>query len=188
MFKPEGAEKLSISGYMKFSDGANKFRILKEPVTGFEYWLDSEGNPVARGEMAGEGGKPVRVKQLTEVDKSLWNNMKAFAAMIVWNYNVSKIQILQIKQVGIMNQLDALDANSDWGDITGYDITVTKKKTGEETKNVDYIVTPSPIKPLSQEVLMAYNDTKINLEALFSGDDPFASKDLDLDDLAQKIN
>lgn len=185
MFKPEGAEKLSVSNYMKFVEGANKFRILSQPVTGFEYWLDGDGNLVARGEMAGEGGKPVRVKQLIQVDKSLWTNMKAFAAMIVWNYSVSRIQILEIKQVGIMNQLDALDSNSDWGDIKGYDITITKKKTGEESKNVDYIVTPSPIKPLSEEVLKAYNETKVNIEALFTGEDPFDSKDLDLDDLVK---
>lgn len=187
MFKAEGSEQLNVSNYMRFQEGANKIRILKEPVTGFEYWVDSEGKAVDRGELAGEGGKPIRARRLDGIDRTLWGNTKAFAAMIVWNYSMKKVQILEIKQSKIMSMLDALYDNEDWGDVTEYDITITRTKTGDEARNVEYTVTPSPKKQVSEEVLEAYN-TNINLEALFTGDDPFESiSDEDIKKIAKEV-
>ena len=43
-FLPDGYEvpKSSGGGYMKFKQGANKFRILSSPVLGWEYWTESK--------------------------------------------------------------------------------------------------------------------------------------------------
>ena len=99
--------------------------------------------------------------------------------------NLEKVQILEIKQIGIMNALDALYDSKAWGDVTGYDIVITKTKTGPEPMNVEYSVVPEPKKPVSKKILEAY-DGKINLEALFEGEDPFSSEgtdEVDLEDI-----
>jgi hypothetical protein len=181
MFTPKDMDKATSSGYMKLVEGANKIRIMKEPITGFEYWTDKIGRPVEKNAMAGEGGKPVRVETFDELKMEFRGLVKAFAAMVVWNYAIKKIQILQIKQVGILNALEALSKNEDWGDITGYDIVITKTKTGEEARDVEYSVMPSPAKELTVEVLEAYEDTKIDLQQLYKGEDPFGIETIDLE-------
>lgn len=55
-FLPEGYEVPKTSGgYMKFKQGANKFRILSAPIIGWEYWTESK--------------KPVRAKDRWTVSK-----------------------------------------------------------------------------------------------------------------------
>jgi hypothetical protein len=50
--------------------------------------------------------------------------------MVVWNYIDKQVQILEITQASIRKALEELEANEDWGDLRGYDITV--KREGEE--------------------------------------------------------
>jgi len=156
------------SGYMKLIGPENRFRMLSEPIIGNEYWTEMDGER-----------KPVR-KRLNETimigdlgfDK--WGNperVKHFWAFIVWNYQVKKIQILEITQRSILLALSALDRSKDWGDLRNYDIVVTRKGELLETQ---YSVRPSPKKPLHPKIKELYNDVKIELEALYRGDDPFA--------------
>lgn len=182
MFKAEGFDKLNVGNYMKFQDGENKVRILDEPIAGFEYWVDANGEIVQRGQRAGEGGKPKRSKTYDDIPMDARGAMKGFAAMKVWNYAVEKIQILQIKQVVIINALQALSVSDDWGDITSFDINITRTKTGPQPMDVEYTVMPSPKTEVSKEILEAYDDTHINLEALYKGEDPF-SQDVDPDEV-----
>lgn len=179
-FIPKDYDKATAGNYMKFEKGGaigvpvpHKVRILQESILGYEYWVDKVGNVVPRGEMAGEGGKPIRAERYDGFEMEQRNAMKGFAAMVVWNYKAEKIQILQIKQSKIMNGLEALENSESWGDVKKYDIVINRIKTGAETKNVDYSVMPEPAKPLTKEIKEAFKVTPINLKALYSGDDPF---------------
>lgn len=191
MFTPDKFAESQVGNYMKFEDGQNRIRILEKPITGYVYWEDAEGNLVPKNEMAGKGGKPVRVKSWEGLTNAQRGAMKGFAAMVVWNYQAERIQILEVKQVGIMNALEALSLSKSWGDITTFDIVITKTRTGINPTDVEYSVMPKPKEPVSKEIKEAYKEAHIDLEALYRGEDPFGVEktepegleEVDLDDL-----
>jgi len=191
MFTPDKFAESQVGNYMKFEDGQNRIRILEKPITGYVYWEDAEGNLVPKNEMAGKGGKPVRVKSWEGLTNAQRGAMKGFAAMVVWNYQAERIQILEIKQVGIMNALEALSLSKSWGDVTTFDIVITKTRTGINPTDVEYSVMPEPKEPVSKEIKEAYKEAHIDLEALYRGEDPFGVEktepegleEVDLDDL-----
>lgn len=192
-FKPQDMDKAFASNYMRFDRGPSvigetkgyKIRILSEPIAGYEYWLDAKGDIVPRGELAGDGGKPVRARHFADFPMEARNAMKAFAAAVVWNYELEKVQIFSVKQKAIMNGLEALTHSEGWEDVTTYDITINKTKTGSEERNVEYSVMPNKSDPQpAPEIIEAYEAANINLEALLTGDDPFAgSEDVDPNDI-----
>ena len=191
MFIPKDFDKAMVGNYMKFQEGQNTIRILREPITGYVYWEDSNGNIVPKNKMAGEGGKPMRTRDFEEISLEARSAMKGFAAMIVWNYQMSKIQILEVKQVGIINSLEALVKSKSWGDVTSFDIIITKTKTGPNPTDVEYSVMPEPKKAMSKEVKTAFDTTKINLEALYEGEDPFTqgeSQGIEVDKIAEDLD
>lgn len=161
-FLPDGYEvpKSEGSNYMnKWKAGANKFRILSAPVLGWEYWTEDD--------------KPVRAKErwpVIPVNAKLPWSPKHFWAMVVWNFDIKAIQILEITQVTILTALQALIQEPEWGDPREYSITVTR--AGEKLTTT-YSVVPSPAKPTPKEILHAYKENPINLEALFDGNNPF---------------
>lgn len=191
MFTPENFAEAMTGNYLKkFEEGQNRIRILEEPITGYVYWEDANGNIVPKNEMAGKGGKPIRVKSWDKLTNAQRSAMKGFAAMVVWNYQVSKVQILEVKQIGIMNSLEALSLSKSWGDVTTFDIIITKTKTGPNPTDVEYSVMPEPKEPLTDEIKKAYKDANVNLSALYKGEDPFGSNEpeVNLDEVSEEIN
>jgi len=87
----------SSSSYMKLMPGDNKFRILSQPVTGYEFWT-------------GEN-KAIRSRDIPKetpgikVNKEGKSSVNHFWAMIVYNYNAKDVQILQLTQKGIMKYI-----------------------------------------------------------------------------------
>lgn len=168
MFLPKDY-KVPSSGdnYMRFEKGKNQFRILSDAILGWEDWQDK---------------KPVRFemdkKPSISVDPK--KPVKHFWAFVVWNYNMKRVQILQITQKSIQRALTTMITDEDnWGDPKKYDITVTREGDGMDT---EYFINPTPPKPLVKEAVDAYTETNINLQALFSGADPFgANEDIDPD-------
>lgn len=160
-FLPNGYQAPKTQHYMKMKAGENKFRVLSQPVLGWEDW---------------DNKKPVRFhydnKPNSSVDPA--KPMKHFWAMIVWNYGEECIQILQVTQASIRNAIEHLCNDADWGAPYHYDIKVTKKGDGMET---EYMVNPLPHKPLADSIVKAFKDHPCNLEALFEGADPFAKWD-----------
>lgn len=174
-FLPSNFSSNKQSRYMKFKDGANRFRALDDAVAGWEWWTsDKEGNR-----------KPNRVEHLKDVPHEVRNaenrddRAKQFIAFPVWNYDAQDIQVLEVTQIGIQMYLENIELNPDFGDPKGYDITVTRKGEGFDT---EYSVVASPPKE-NKAVFEAYEKTPIRLEALFEGGDPFELKDLLLDDI-----
>ena len=80
------------------------------------------------------------------------------------------MEILSITQSSIQNALEALFKNEDWGHPQGYDITVKRVGKGMDT---EYSITPSPHKPMTAGQKEALESKPINLEALYSGGNPF---------------
>lgn len=149
------------SNYMKLEDGQNKLRIMSEPVMGFLYW-NRDNKPVRVTMNERPEGRP---EDMRDDDK-----IKHFWALIVWNYAEKRLQILELTQASIQGPIEDLAANADWGDPREYDITITK--TGQKL-DTEYSVMPSPARPVPDEARQAFSVTKIDLEQLFSGGDPF---------------
>lgn len=174
----------STSRYMKFQAGENRFRILGSfsdhtAIMGMEYWKTTP-----------EGGrKPVRVimgtqvpiTELEEKEDGELDMPKHFWALPVYNYQEGIIQILEITQKTIMNAIKDLSRNKKWGNPLDYDITVTKTGEKFETK---YTVMPDPKEPISDAVKEAKKNTKIDIQALFSGEDPWSTEEkVDVDEV-----
>ncbi|KKN71716.1 hypothetical protein LCGC14_0417820 [marine sediment metagenome] len=165
--KEQQEEKpVSTGNYLnKFEEGDNKIRIIKKPITGYEYWREIDGER-----------KPVRLKALPKempeeaLPAKYGDKIKYFEAFEVWNYAAEKIQIMQLTQVTIYDGLMNYDMNDDWGDLRHYDVTIKKTKEGDRTS---YDVMASPPTELSEEIANASAEIDIDLEDLFDGKDPF---------------
>jgi hypothetical protein len=165
-FLPENYERPAASGgnYAKLEDGPNKYRILSPAVVGFLYW-NADNKPVRLKE------KPEQSPEDIRVENGKPDRIKHFWAFAVWSYRENRVQILEITQASIQGPLEDLVLSEDWGDPTEYDITITKKGQKLDT---EYTVQPSPNKPMPVEADKAYRSTKVDLEALYRGADPFA--------------
>lgn len=163
-FLPQGAEApKSPKGYLKLIEGSVKFRVVSPAVFGYEYW-NTEKKPVRLHEQPRM--KPADIR--TEEDGSY--SVKHFWAFKVLDRADGFVKILEITQNGVKRDIESLLQNSDWGEPTEYDITITGTGKGIERR---YTVQPSPHKELTQEEKSLVARTEIDLESLFSGTDPF---------------
>ena len=145
------------SFYMKLQDGENKFRILSQPILGWEDWIEKK--PV-RWRFEDKPAKPHDAKK----------PVKHFWSMIVWNHAEEEIQILHLTQASIRSSIEALCNDSDWGAPYFYDLKIIRKGEGMET---EYMVNPLPHKKLPAQVIDKFHERPINLDALFDNQDPF---------------
>ena len=91
--------------------------------------------------------------------------------MVVYNPADDCFQVCEITQKTIQEAVKSLASDPDWGDPTGYDIVVTRK--GEDL-NTEYTIRAKPKKALPDVVKKRYQEFHCDLDALYSGDDPFA--------------
>lgn len=150
-------------GFMKFHDGQNKFRILSAPVQGWEYWTNDN--------------KPIRSHEYPKVMQpdARKDAPKFFWAFVVWNMASKAVEILEITQRTIIEPIQELVMSEEWGNPTGYSLTVTRKGEG---LNTEYSVVPSPAQVTPSDVLDAFKAKPIRLEALFDGSNPFEEKEM----------
>lgn len=174
-FLPDEYKEPVTSRYMKFEEGENRIRILPakegKPVLimGWEYW-----------KTVGEGKrKPVRVKPTENVPiTELENNPmtgeleqpRFFWALVVWNYSLKAVQILEITQKTVRRGIEALSKNPKWGAPTAYDIIVNQSEASGKTS---YSVMPDPKSDIDPEIKSIYENTYVDLEALYLSADPF---------------
>lgn len=161
-FLPKSYEQpKTSSNYFRFQEGQNKFRILGSAVIGYEFFNNDN--------------KPVRSKEPFESTPNIKKDgkVKHFWAFPVYNYDEKKVQIMELTQSSIQKAIKSLIDNKKWGSPMMYDLCITKVGEGLET---EYSVMPEPpIAEPSDEIKNAFMEKPINLEALFSGDDPFAN-------------
>lgn len=162
-FFPKGYDgPPSDSLYMKLQNGENKFRVLSPMVAGWEFWDGPEGERTPKRFTA--DNKP-KSKDVPEGER-----ITHFWAFKVYNYNEKAIQIFQINQSTIQKPLTNLINSDDWGNPMEYDIQISKQGEGLKT---EYTVMPGKNGPVSKDVAKLDKDTPVNLEALFTGEDPF---------------
>lgn len=162
-FLPDGYEApISGGGYMKLQDGDNLLRTLSSAIVGYQYWTNDD-KPV-RSRVAFETTPDIRVKD-GKADKP-----KHFWAFVVWNYSTKAVEILEVTQASIRKAITNLVEDSEWGDPKQYDIKINRSGSGFDT---EYTVSPKPHKEVAEEILKAYEETPINLEALYEGKNPF---------------
>lgn len=168
---PEFEEPKRYGDYARIEEGNNSFRILSEGIFGVEYW--SETFDLESGKVK---NKPIRrpLAEITSLETADWSYFYAF---FVWNYKAEKIQILNTAKRGIVKGLKTLINNPKWGDITQYDICITRRQTDPtDPKSVEYSVTPEPKAILEAEISEKWESSNFNRDALymlFEGLDPF---------------
>lgn len=157
-FLPKGYEAPKTEGgYYKLQKGENRFRIMSPAVVGYEYWNTSN--------------KPVRSREgweETPADMREDSKIKWFWAFVVYNYEAGRPQIMEITQKTIQSAIEAYTLNKKWGDVREYDLVITRTGDGLET---EYTVIAEPHSEAPKADI-----SKIDLESLFAGADPFSEK------------
>ncbi len=152
--------------YMKLTQGANQFRI----VGSFEDGTNIQGM-LGWGEDEEGKRKPYRWKVGEDAPRKFKENPKQFFALLVWNYDEECLQVLELTQAKLRTEIVTLAKDEDWGDPRKYDLKIVRNGEGLETS---YAMTPSPQKKRSDEINDAVKNTKVDMSALFRGEDPFA--------------
>lgn len=186
--KDENYSIPSTSGYMRFEEGENRFRILGSfaegtAIMGMEYWKTIDGKR-----------KPIRVKPgvsvpVSELEMNTFGELdrpRYFWALPVWNYQEKRVQILEITQKTILSYIKKQAENPKWGDPREYDFTVTR---GKENGKTVYTVTNDPKEELPSEIMEQYLAMSINLNALYEGKDPFeAQTDKETEEMNEEVH
>ena len=76
----------------------------------------------------------------------------------------------EITQKTLQESLDALTRDVDFGHPANYDLKITRKGEGMDTT---YSMVPMPGEQ-NEDVVNAIAELRVNLDALLTGDDPFA--------------
>ena len=167
-FLPVDYKVPTASGdYIKLPKGAptKKMRILTAPVLGYEYF-NTQNKPVRSVTM------PASIPADLGINKSTGqpNAINHFWAMVVWDYDDKKIAIWSVTQKTIQTAIMNLFLDEDWGDARDFDIKVTRTDTNDK---VTYAVIPGNKKPITVDIHEAFDNTPVNLQALFTGQNPF---------------
>jgi len=161
-FLPDGYSKpVSMSKYFtpsKLPIGDNKFRILSDAIVGWLDWSDK---------------KPVRTHDKPEHSIDPKKPAKPFWAFVIWDYRDEAIKIMEITQNSIQTAIYELHSDENWGHPKNFDLNL--KRTGAELET-RYSVIPMPPKPINETIARFYAESKIDLNALFDGLDPFNSE------------
>lgn len=162
-FLPAEYRVPTSSNYLKLTEGEHTFRVMTSAIVGYEYFSTDN--------------KPVRSKEAFEdvpEDIKQGGRINPFWAFVIYNYDEKRIQILEITQKSIMLPIKALVDNKKWGDPKKYDITITRKGTGMQ--DTEYAVMPNPHSEISEEAVNSFMKKKIDLEKLYSNEDPFKTE------------
>lgn len=160
-FLPEDyKEEKAPSDYFRFEAGENRIRILGGSITGFEYF-NKENKPV-RSREPFESTPDIKPKGM----------VKKFWAFPIFNYFTKSVQIMEVTQQSIKDPILGLIGSAKWGSPFLYDICITK--TGEDLETRYQVQAEPPIGEVSEEIKNAYMEKPIELEKLFTGDNPFA--------------
>lgn len=151
----------SGGGYFKLKDGENRFRILSKPIIGWLDWKDKV---------------PFRFQMKSKPEKSFdpAKKVKHFWAFVVFDYSDKTTKVFEITQASIQSSIANYSKNEEWGAPFDYDITITRKGKDMDT---EYFVSPSPKKILLDEYKKIASAKPVNLQALFTGGDPWATSE-----------
>jgi hypothetical protein len=171
-FLPEVVAATGGSDYTALQLGENRLRIVSEKVIhGWTYFTEDGQRVHLREEPK---GKPANMRLKGKFGDE---KVKLFWAATVYNYDTKQVELFKFEQAGIQNGLKTLAADPDWGMPNEYSIKVYKKV--EKVKGEDktsYSVVPGKVAALTDEVKTAVAAKPVNLDALFTGGNPFDSQ------------
>jgi hypothetical protein len=133
-----------------------RIRIIGPGVVGWENWSE-DGRP-SRGFLA---DKP-------RVGPYPLKPVREFTALLVWNYDLEKIQIWHVTQAKVKKSLEKMEGMK--GDATTYDMLITRFGDGKDTA---YTLKALPVSHVPNEALECLELEPVNLYALYVGKDPF---------------
>lgn len=155
----------------EIQDGQSKrFRLIGEIHPAYRYWIPTRDGGIIP--VIAKGFNPKTEEwdaedPLAKIPDSESKRTEMYYTINVIDRDTNKIRILHLK-ASILKEIAALVRNPDYGDCTdpvnGYDIIITKVRTGPKPQNIKYQVLPSrnntPLTPEEQK-LELYNLPKI---------------------------
>lgn len=170
---PDTKIPASEGKYMRFAEHQNMFRVLGSAITGYELWVS--GKPARRKDKS-----QFTTDQILNADINKFTGQKKipqyFWAFPVWNYQTKQVEILEVTQKSVMHGIEDYLKDDDYGsNPQEYDIVVTRDETNDK---VEYRVKAKPPKAMDEAIKEAYKKFNINLEALFTGKDPFSGDEI----------
>ena len=159
-FIPDTINETATGGYFKPMKGKpNKVRIISEsPLVGWVQWT-TENRPERFQDL----------KDKPDVEYQEGTKPKRFIAMAVFNYETSSIQVWEMTQKTLIDQLNSISKDPDFGHPNNYDLKVNRTGEGLETS---YTLIPISAE-LTPEVIDAMQNPGVDLNKLFLGEDPF---------------
>lgn len=166
-FNDEVNKELDRSGssYMSFEQGANTIRIISEFAWGYEY-------DYANREEGEEKGRPFYRTNSPEIS-AVRSKLVLKANMVVWDYSAKELKVLSLHQKNILNAIRDYVENEKFGAPTGYDLVVTKRGDGRDTR---YGVVANPPEAIGEEIQNALMGVTINLENFYNGQNPIVER------------
>jgi len=154
------------SSFMKFQDGANRFRILSDASIGWEGWKDNK--PFRR-----EGiDQNINADEVDMDEKYKKPKINFFWCVKVFDYADDSVKLLELTQKTVMRAIKDLLEDADWGEPNEYDLSVEKIKKGDRTT---YSVKSYPHKKLSPDFLELVEASDLDARSIFKdGEEDFA--------------
>lgn len=150
--------------HLKEDPSKVKIRVLTDFIVGKEVFGEKDGKDYPYRFKVGEK-VPVNCIGFSRFNPAEPNRIKSFIAAIVWNYTTKQVEIFNATNPDIKNTIFDLEHSEEWGDSTGYDMTITR--TGKKTET-RYSVLPSPTKDMEDVDISG-----VHLDALYTGENPF---------------
>lgn len=183
-------ERSEGGGYLNPSsipDGeAIRMAILsEEPLEGFEVWFNkAEGGMTKRitPEVPDDAllAELAKSANATVAERDGKPAIKRCASFFVYDYADSAVKIFSATQATILRDLDRLCSDEDYGDLSQWDLKISRTGKGTDTK---YALTFHPTKrsneAVAKEVFTAWDNAckaGWSLEALLEGGNPFGGQ------------
>jgi hypothetical protein len=178
--------------YLKFNEeGSYLFRILtpKDKVItyykGFKENAEENESKVWTAPDNGDGQLPtipdnIQLKKWSATDPGF----KLYWSVVVYNHDTELVQVWDISQKIFKDFLFSIASGKIRTDWSKFDIQVSKK--GEKTQTAYNILT-GDTEELSNEAKKIIAETKVNLKAMETNNDPFEIKDLEEVELDEAI-
>ena len=165
--------------YTKFEQWETKLRVLGPIYTGWEYF-NTDNKPVRQEEKFDRIPKDCKPNRF---DSSKLDLPKHFRAFKVWNYTTEQVELCSINKRSLLEWLNSYIQSEEYGDVSWYDIKITKTGTGTDTR---YTLMCLPPNPITDEVAEANDSSDVHVDQLFAGWNPFLPReedDIDTDEI-----
>jgi hypothetical protein len=157
--------------YIKMPEDGKAIRVLPlgDAVVGFEYWT-TENTPVRLPY------KPDGVPEgIRRDDKGTPERVKQFIALVCYSFDTESVGLLSLTQLGILQELSALDDDGVFDDHTEL-LRISRKGTGLKTKytvssmGIESLVKRELIKPLPPMSQLFEAMIELDVKAMLWGD------------------